>query len=388
MPNGQAAYIITLLAMVNRLKQLKKVLRDKGLDGLIVTNPFNIFYLCGFRGVSPLEREAFLVFNPSATLIIPRLYQNEAKGLKSIDLKIAIADERHKMHQLVAKLLKGVGRIGLEEHDLKYSEFTLFKKSLKDSTLVSTKHLIEDLRAIKSDEEIRRIEKAQIISQKAFIQLIKTIKPGQTEAEISERLSRIIKNLGGQGFSFEAIVASGKNSAKPHHITSNRRLTINDILLLDFGAKYRDYCADLTRTVFVGRAHNQHRNIYHHVQTAQKQAIEQIKHGIKSEEVFAAANNHFKKHRFNKFFLHSLGHGIGLEVHEKPHLRAKSQTRFGIGRQTGFDDYEVLQEGMVFSIEPGLYFPSWGGVRIEDLVTIKNGRAKVLGKTSQLIELV
>lgn len=352
---------------------LKKILKEKNLDAVIITNPVNIFYLTHFRGVLPTEREAILIISSNtATLVTARLYQAEALRFASRDLKIKIAGE-HKINQLIKDQLKDAKTVGFEEHDLKFSEFKEFKKLLKGKKLIPIKHLIEDLRITKDAEEIKNIERAQIISQKAFDQIIKTIKVGQTEAEIAERLAKIIKDLGGQGLSFESIIASGKNSAKPHHVTGERQLATNDILLFDFGTKYNNYCADLSRTIFVGRAPDAKKNIYHHIQTSQNMAIAKIGAGLAAKRAHNYANNHFKKHSLNQFFLHSLGHGVGLEVHERPSLSQKSK--------------DTLEEGMVFSVEPGLYFPAWGGIRIEDLVVIQGGKAKMLGKKAEFIEI-
>ena len=436
--------------MQNRISKVKKLLIEKGLTGIIVTNPVNIFYLAGFRGVSPQEREAILIVTSTgATLITARLYQAEALKLASPSLMIKIADPRNEINEFIKDSLTHAKTVGFEEHDLKFSEFKEFKKILNETgqysssrrqevslktdsrhprpsvipakagiginssedqilnqvfdresqtesvqddsgkfsppsggsnnsrpirhKLIPIKHLVEDLRIIKSADEIKNIERAQLISQKAFEQIIKTIKIGQTEAEIAEKLAQIIKSLGAPSLAFDSIVASGPNSAKPHHVTSNRRLAINDTLLLDFGAKYKDYCADLSRTIFIGKATDQYRNIYIHVEKAQKLAIAKIKANAKASTTFKAAHDYFKNHKLDSYFLHSLGHGIGLEVHERPSVSKKSK--------------DTLAEGMVFSVEPGLYFPAWGGVRIEDLVVIKNSKANILGKSSQFVEI-
>ena len=366
--------------MQNRIRDLAQKLKEKSLGGFIVTSPVNIFYLTGFRGISPTERESILIFNPKATLITAKLYQAEASKLASKDLKIAIADERNRMSSLVAKILKGAKTVGFEEGDLKFSEYRHYKKLLKGAKFVPVKNLVEKLRIVKSADEVKKIEMAQKISQKAFAQIIKTLKVGQTESEISERLAKIIKDLGGQGLAFESIVAAGKNASLPHHKTGKTKVKKGQVLLFDFGTKYQNYCADLSRTVLVGKVADDIKNIYSLVQKAQREAIKKITHGIKSRKPHEHAVNIFKKENLHDYFLHSLGHGIGLEVHEAPHLRPKHKD------QKSKD--EILKDGMVFSVEPGLYFPAWGGVRIEDLVTIKDGKAKVLGKLSDgIIEI-
>lgn len=355
------------------LKNIFKALKTNNIDALIVTNPVNIFYLTGFRGISQTERESTLIINKQLNLIAPKLYQAEALKLASGELKVEIVAERDQLNKTYQKLLKKSSIIGFEETNLTYAEFKQLKKLLPGKKLSPQKDILENLRLIKSDLEIANILKAQIISQAAFEQLIKTIKLGQTEAEIAEKLEKIIKSLGGQGLSFESIVASGINSALPHYSTGKRKVKKGEVLLLDFGTKYKNYCADLSRTIFVGRAKDQHKNIYKIVEQAQNTAIEKINNKIKASEVFHAANNIFKDQKLDNYFLHSLGHGIGLEVHEAPYIRASG---------TG----DELLENMVFSIEPGLYMP-WGGVRIEDLVIIKNGKAKILGKKSEFIEI-
>lgn len=359
--------------MNNKFKNLKINLKDKNLDALIVTNPINIFYLTGFRGISQTERESTLIITKQLNLIAPKLYQAEALKLAAPNLKVEIVAERDQLNKTYQKLLSKCTRIGFEESNLTYAEFKQLKKLMPGKKFLPQKNLVEDLRLIKSDSEIANILKAQTLSQTAFEQLAKTIKPGQTEAEIAEKLEKIIKSLGGQSLAFESIVASGANSALPHYLTGKRKIKNGEFLLLDFGAKYKNYCADLSRTIFVGRAKDTHKNIYNHVENAQKNAIEKISNKIKASEVFHAANDIFKDQKLDDYFIHSLGHGVGLEVHEAPYIRA-----------SGVDD--ELLENMVFSVEPGLYLP-WGGVRIEDLVVIKNGKAKILGKKSEFIEL-
>lgn len=382
---------------MQRISEVKKTIKQKGLDGSIVTNPINIRYLTNFKGALPTdpEREAILVITKTgATLITARLYQAEAKKVASKDLKVKIVHERNQIFEEAIKLLKNVKTVGLptetfltseafakevvkvgfEEDNLKFSEHLLFKKALPKSKLIPIKNLIEDLRLFKSEEEIKKTERAQIISQRAFGKLLKTIKVGQTETEIAHNLERVIKDLGGRNLAFETIVAIGANSSKPHHLTSDKRLTKNDTLLIDFGARFQDYCADMTRTIFIGKPKDEQVNIYKLVEKAQKEALKYIEHGLAASSAYHAANEVFKREKVHDYFIHGLGHGIGLEVHEAPYLRPTIEDK--------------LKESMVFSIEPGLYFPSWGGVRIEDLVTIKNGRAKVLGKLQKELIII
>lgn len=393
--------------MENRLKKFQKILQQNSLDGFIVTSPVNIFYLTGFKGLSPTEREAILIFNPKAHLVTARLYQSEANKLKSPDLEIKIATERNEIFKFFEGLLSKNKRVGFEETSLTFLEHkqisTLLyssndsekstenssrtsssnNKTRKHTQLIPLRDLVETQRMIKSVDEIAKIEKAQIISQKAFAQVIKTLKVGQTEEEISQKLNAIMKSLGGQGLAFESIIASGPNAGIPHYFTGRRKIGKNEVLLFDFGAKYQDYCADLSRTIFVGKAKDEQKNIFYHVLAAQKAAISKISHGVKAFDAHELALTLFRDNNLHDYFIHGLGHGIGLEVHEKPSLRPKPSLPSKIKQPPE----EILLENMVFSVEPGLYFP-WGGVRIEDLVTIKNGKAKVLGNLMEDIRKV
>ena len=300
----------------NNLPAFKKLIKENNLDGFIVTNPINIFYLTGFKGVLPQERESILVFNPSATLITAMIYQNEARRIKTKNLKVKIVNERNQILDFAKTLLsqkhpRGVEsfhlggeirskdrKIGFEEEDLKFSEHKLLTSNQKPESrneFIPFKNLVEDLRVIKTDGEIKRIEKAQTISQKAFNILVKTIKIGQTEAEIAEVLAKIIKSQGADSLAFESIIAAGKNAGLPHYATGRKKIKKGQVLLFDFGAKYQDYCADLSRTIFIGRVPSHQKNIYMHVATAQKAAIAKITHGLKASDAYHTANNLFRK---------------------------------------------------------------------------------------------
>lgn len=354
------------------MQNIRKVLTDESLDAILVTNPVNIFYLTGFRGLSPTEREAIVVTGKNKiTLITARLYRHEAQKLASDSLQVKIAAERDEYRNFIKETLNHYKKIGFESTNLTYAEHKKFKRLTK-SRFIPTKDLVEKLREEKSDAEIQNIKKAQIISQHAFEKLIKTIKVGQSEQELAERLLAIMKALGSQGPSFSPIVASGPNSAKPHHLTGKRKIKNGDTLLLDFGARHKNYCADLSRTVFIGNASSEQRNIYDHVAKIQKGASLKVTNGIKTQLVAKFVTNNFKKLKLDEHFIHSLGHGIGLEVHENPSLSTKSKDTF--------------ENNMVFSIEPGLYFP-WGGIRIEDLFTINRNKCQILGNYSQFIEI-
>ncbi len=348
-------------------------LKGKNLDAAIITNPINIFYLSGFRGVSPTEREAIMIVFKSkpSLLITAKLYQAEAQKLKSKNLKIQITAERAEVQKTIESALSNLKGIAFEGENLTFSEYKKYQKLLKRK-LVPVRDLVENLRQIKNEDEIANIKKAQALTQSVFDEVLKTIKVGQPEAEIKDNLEKIAKIKSREPLAFDPIIASGPNSSLPHYVTGNRKIKKGDALLFDFGLKYKNYCADFSRTIFVGRATEEQKNIYTLVALAQKEALKKLKTNIKAKDVYLEAFNLFKKNSLEDKFIHSLGHGIGLEVHEKPSLYVKSK--------------DILVPGMVFSVEPGLYM-SWGGVRIEDLATIKNNQAEIFGKNAKFIEL-
>lgn len=360
--------------MESRLKTIKNLIKEKRLDALIVTNPTNIFYLTGFKGLSPGEREAVLIVCRSkpSTLITAKLYQNEALKLASAYLKIKITVERKEVQDALKNVLSTFKKVGIEEQDIKLAEYINYRKVLKGKKLIPTKNIVEEVREIKTPKELVNIKKAQTITQNVFEEALITIKIGQTEAEIKNNLENIAKSKSREPLAFDPIVASGANSALPHYQTGVRKIKKGDALLFDFGLKYKNYCADFSRTVFIGSATGEQKNIYSLVAIAQKTAIAKIKTDVKAKDIFSDSFNLFKRNGLEDKFIHSLGHGIGLEVHEKPSLYKTSK--------------DILKPGMVFSVEPGLYLP-WGGVRIEDLVTIKNGKGEIIGKPASFIEL-
>jgi len=240
------------------------------------------------------------------------------------------------------------------------------------------------LRVKKEEEEIAAIQKACKLGDSAFEYVLGKIKPGMSEQEVAFELEMFIKKHGAE-LSFRTIIASGKNSSVPHHQTSNQKLMSNTILLLDFGVKIDNYCSDMTRTIFLGKANPDQKKMYEAVRVAQEKAIEYLKqcHFVPQDEKVTQATIAKDVDKIARGYIlsqgylsipHSLGHGTGLEVHEEPRLSPKSKT--------------VLQSGMVFSIEPGIYVPDFGGVRIEDLVTLrKDGVTFLTNAPKQLIEL-
>ena len=239
----------------------------------------------------------------------------------------------------------------------------------------------DSLRIIKTNNEIKKIKKACRLGDKTFDYILKKIKFGVTEKEIAFEIEFFIKKSGGD-ISFRPIVAFGENSAVPHHQATNNKLTNNQIVLLDFGVKLNNYCSDMSRTIFFGSAEEEFKKMYDAVLQAQdlaiqqfsKKTIKQLEKGIKASEIDKIARDHITSKGY-KTIPHSVGHGIGIEVHEAPHLSPNSK--------------DILKEGMVFSIEPGIYIPGFGGVRIEDLVVLEKTGVRLITRSSRkLIDIL
>jgi len=271
-------------------------------------------------------------------------------------------------------ILKKSKKIGFERDDLKYGEYEFLKKNLKNEKLFPVSGLIENFRANKKQEEISKIKKAVKITDQTFKRILKIIKPGLTEKYLAWKIIDIMRDFGGDEVpAFAPIVAAGKNSAEIHHFPSNKKIKKGEMILFDMGAKYKGYCADLSRTIFLGKASQKFKTLYHIILTAQEKAIKEIKTGFLAKDCFEIVLNDFKKRKKENFFLHGLGHGVGVAIHEAPSLSGASK--------------DQLNKGMIFTIEPGLYEKGFGGIRIEDVCLLQD-KLKVLSQSpKKLMEI-
>lgn len=273
----------------------------------------------------------------------------------------------------------GAVNVGFEDHDMSVSLYNNLSKRIADSQipakLVPTGSMASNLRAIKEAVELSVIEHAIKIADDAMDTVSQRLKPGLTERDIAWDMERTMRELGADALSFDTIIASGPNGAKAHHKPTDRRIELGDSIVIDMGALYQGYCSDITRTFVLGHASEQFRKVYDTVLTAQETAAATAIAGMTGEEIDGLARQVIENAGYGASFGHSLGHGIGIAVHELP----------GVGpRSDG-----VIENGMVFSIEPGIYLTGWGGVRIEDLVVMENGNPRVLTKArkQELVEL-
>lgn len=359
---------------MDKIKKVLQIISKKKLDAILISSVPNIIYLTGYSGFSYLEREAFLLISKNQNYLITDGRYSEAVS-KIPGFELLEISNNNSFDDIFKSFSTKIKKLGIEENNISLSESKKFKKYFKLTPLKDS----ESLRIIKEKTEVLKIQKSCEIGDKAFDHILNKLKPNITEKELAFELEYFIKQTGADT-SFPPIVAFGKNSSIPHYTTNNEKLMTNSIVLLDFGAKFDDYCSDMTRTVFFGKADSKFKNVYNTVLTSQQKAIDSLHHisiyntlSSKATNIDKIARNHIVKQGYPSI-PHSLGHGIGIEVHEPPRLSPKSK--------------DILKPGMVFSIEPGIYIPGYGGVRIEDLVVLEKSKLKLLThSTRKLLEI-
>lgn len=351
-----------------RINIVQENLSTHEIDALLITSPYNIAYLSGIHAFSIEEREArILVTRQNIYLFTDARYTEMVKNNSPFIKLLEISSENTFSKQLKEILeQENVKNLGFEEENITYKEISDLEEKIEAIEFIPTGEIVENIRSTKDNKEVEMIKKACSLSDLGFEFILKHLMPGVTEIEIKKKLENYIREMGGE-ISFPSIVAFGKNSAIPHHLSSNSKLQTSDFILLDFGAKVDGYCSDMTRTVFIGKANEQQKNMYNAVKEAQEVAIDFLKtHTDKNFETKKAAelaNSHLNALGFDNT-PHGLGHGVGLQVHESPTLSPYSD--------------EKLIPGMIITIEPGVYIPSLGGVRIEDTALITTDGTKLL----------
>ncbi|MDO9575788.1 MAG: Xaa-Pro peptidase family protein [bacterium] len=342
-------------------RRIDKLREKMEVQALIVTDQTNIRYLTGYRG----DNGVLLVTEEEVTLITDSRYEEsskqEVKGAEIVITNDGIFEKLMMLSQF-----KKIKKVGFERENIKYSTHEKLKQSLKDKELIPVSNLVEELRTKKDEGEIKLIKKACGIGNMVLQEVLKKISLRSTEKDISAEIEFLIKRYGGDKQSFDTIVAAGDNSALPHAIPTDRKIDNENILLIDMGVFCNDYASDMTRT-FLLRKGEKEKEIYRIVSEAQKRAIEALKAGIELKEIDRIARDYISDNHYGKNFGHSLGHGVGLSVHELPRVSNKSTYK--------------AEEGMVFSIEPGVYIPGYGGVRIEDLILITQTGYEVITKS-------
>jgi len=343
------------------MEKVRKIMSGKGLDGLIVTGRANTFYLSGFTG----STSYLLISMTKAWLVIDFRYTIQARSQVCEGIEVVEHDSTFlsTLDRIIAD--EGMESIGFEGNNLSYSEYERFKEKLPHAgRLESIGDEIDLLRVRKDDGEIEIIAEAVRLGDQVFDRVLKLVKPGIAELELAAEIEYQMRKLGAAGPSFATIVAAGERSAMCHAAASSNRIKPGDALILDFGVIYRNYCSDMTRTIFIGDPGEEMKRIYRIVRDAQLAALESLGSGMKARDADKVARDIITLEGYGACFGHSLGHGVGIEIHEEPRLSEKSE--------------DILLDGMVFTVEPGIYVEGLGGVRIEDMVALVDGKPRNL----------
>lgn len=348
------------------MDRLKEVLRKSECDAIIIQSELSSHYFSGFYA----DFSYILASGESINYYTDLRYYDEAVDkLKGFNVKLITAANAL---EVIKNDISSFRKIGVDESNVYYSDFIRLKAILPQDIELIGKFVLQR-RAVKNADEILLTETAVDITDSAFGEVLEIISEGMTEKELVYNLdSRMIK-MGADGPAFDTIVAFSENAAFPHWVKSDRKLKHGDTILMDFGAKYRGYCADMTRVVSFGKANEEFKTVYNIVKEANERAIDRITPGMTAHQGDAIARDYIKAKGYGENFTHSLGHGIGMEVHESLRVAPNSET--------------TLKKGMLFTIEPGIYLKGKFGVRIEDLVCLTDKVNRLTGTDKELIEL-
>ncbi len=334
-----------------------ELLKEHEVDALLVSKPENIRYLSGFTGgrdarLLVLENEKYIFTDSRYSEQVAR----ECNGWKLIEEKPPGFE----------KLIEMSGRckkIGTESHDITYQFYLEMEKSL-GAEIIPLPNIIESLRIIKDESELKLLRETARISDEVFKETCNSIKPGLAERQIAIHIVNLLKEKGCEKESFDTIVVSGENASLPHGKPGEKELNTGDMVTMDFGGFFKGYAGDMTRTIVIGKAPERLKYNYLAVLEAQKLGVSLVKAGESCRDIDQKIRVCLSKYNLENYFIHSTGHGVGLEIHEQPSVSSRSEVE--------------LQENMVITIEPGIYIPGWGGIRIEDTVIVKEKGCEVI----------
>lgn len=350
-----------------RRKAIYRNIRTAGLDGYLVLDRANTLYASGFHCTS-----SYMLLTWDECYFITDFRYIEAARKSVPESRVILQKDIMKdLAGLIRRLrLKKIG----VECSLSYGLALQFRDSFKAVELIASDYPLTNARIRKSKKEIDIIRQSVHLADAAYIDLCGDIEEGWTEVQVRNRLRRLIERHGGDKESFDSIIATGANASRPHAVPGKAALKRGDVLQVDTGLMFGNYCSDLSRIMSVGRPSEKLRKIHQIVVDAQRRAIDAIRPGAKAKDVDAKAREFIAKKGYGKNFGHGTGHGVGLEIHEPPTLRATST--------------DVLEEGMVVTVEPGIYLPNWGGVRIEDMVVVTNDGCENMTTAPKTIAII
>lgn len=356
--------------MQHRLERIRQVLHEQQLDALMITNAVNRRYLSGFTGSAGV----LLIMTDHAVLMSDFRYEAQAK-IEAPNYEFRLLVNEAAFTKQLPDLIQefGIQKLGFEAATVSVAQFSGWRKELEAVNspvqLLETQGLVEQLRRIKDSTEIDTLRRAIAIGDEAFAAIRPMLRPTMREREVAWELEKAMRERGAEGLAFEIIVAAGDNGSRPHARAGDEQLGVGRPIVMDFGARVDGYHGDMTRTVILGEADEKFWTIYNTVLEAQQQAEAGIRAGMTGPQADAIARNHIAAAGYGEAFGHGLGHGVGLAIHEDPRLSHLRE--------------DLLPAGAVVSVEPGIYLPGWGGVRIEDLVLITETGIEVLTQSSK-----
>ena len=365
----------------DRIARARRALAGLGVDALLVNRPENRRWLSGVSAhdASPTAHAGWILLgHERAVLVTSFLYEGTARE-EADGVDVALARPPQRVHERFAEEIRaaGVGRVGFDKAWFTFGHHEELRQALGDHPvdLVPIDDPIFPLRAVKDADELATMKRAIDLSDRAMEALFGELRPGMTEAEAAWFLESFMRTRGAEGMAFEPGVASGPNSAVPHHKPGDRPIRAGEPIWIDIGAMVDGYCSDITRTVLLGQPDDQYRRVWNEVLEAQRRALDFIRPGRHGRECDAVARDHLASVGLGEAFGHSLGHGVGLLIHELPTLSTRS------------DEAEKLEPGMVVTVEPGAYLPGWGGVRHEELTVLTDGGLEVLTRAAKPLAL-
>ncbi|MFW5986234.1 MAG: M24 family metallopeptidase [Halanaerobiales bacterium] len=358
--------------MRDRIKLLTDKILEKNLDAIFLGKTANVQYMSGFTGT-----ESFILFTPAKKYFITdsrytEQAEKECTGYQVVRWGKNSSPLTDTLDEVVREA--GLERIGFEKDHVTYEMYQKLNDNVDGVHWIPVKGMVEDLRYIKDENEIEKIRRAAGYADRAFTGILEIIRPGLSEKELALELEYLLRKAGADDAGFKTILVSGVNTSLPHGIPSDKKVEAGDFITMDFGGLCSGYRSDMTRTIVVGKADDKQKEYYQILKEAQEMGLKYIKAGTKAAEADTYAREQLQKYEVADKFGHGLGHGVGLEIHEEPYMKKSSK--------------KVLEAGCVVTVEPGIYFPGWGGIRIEDTVVIREDGIEILtGSDKELIEL-
>lgn len=354
--------------MNKRINKMLLFMEENQLDAFLVSKAENIRYLSGFTG----GEDARLLLSPERCYIFTdsRYFEQVARECPDWEL----VESRPPGLEELQRVSSGFTRLGVESHAISYNDYGELEQSLP-AELVPLVNVVEKLRQVKDEDELQMMRKAARIGDEVFSDLCRhKIAPGASERELASEIAYLLRRKGCDKEAFDTIALSGDNAALPHGRPGERRLVAGDMLTMDFGGFYSGYAADMTRTVAIGAAQGELPSRYQAVLESQRLGVAMVKAGVTCREIDMAVRDCLEQQGLGPYFQHSTGHSLGLQIHETPAVSSRSDA--------------VLEENMVITIEPGIYIPGWGGIRIEDTVIVKNGGCEVITHSDKSLLII